>query len=226
LPTRVTAYLGSDDGITVWLNGRKILEKDVYHPCMPDQERVELDLNAGDNQLLLKISNGVLDAGFYFSLRPGGNAATALDPLWERLRSDFPDAVRSIAWLRGDSIYGAQPLHSRYDDPRVRFDGKWQYVVVNGAPTYGLQSDEAGAKVELDFVGTSVDLLHRAGTLGQWGVIYEDTGRPFGLAGVEIDGRPVPALRDAVTASPDGRAVIDTSRNDGRTPLARNLPPG
>lgn len=221
---QVTAHLGSDDGITVWLNGRKLLAKDVYRVCAPEQERVALDLNAGENRLLLKISNGVLDAGFCFALRRG-MPETVPDALWERLQQDFPAAARPIAWLRADGIYGTQPRLSRYDDPRIRFDPPWQYVVVNGDPTYGLQSAEAGAKVVFDFIGTSVDVLHRAGTQGQWGVIYEDTGRPFGLAGVEIDGRPAPALGDAVNLDPDGRALIDTSRN-GRTPLARNLAPG
>ena len=62
---RIKAYLGSDDAITVWLNGKQVLSHLIGHWCAPDQETVDLDLQAGENRLTIKIANGVLDAAFY-----------------------------------------------------------------------------------------------------------------------------------------------------------------
>ena len=60
--------LGSDDTIQVWLNGDLILAKEVYRGTAPDQEKLELDLRRGENQLLLKVCNGGGASGYYFDL--------------------------------------------------------------------------------------------------------------------------------------------------------------
>lgn len=48
--------LGSDDGIMVYFNGKLVLEKDIYRGWVPDQYRVDVELNQGWNQLLCKVS--------------------------------------------------------------------------------------------------------------------------------------------------------------------------
>ena len=53
----VTVSLGSDDALKVFLNGTEVLAQDVSRGVAPDQEKVELKLNAGDNELLLKVMN-------------------------------------------------------------------------------------------------------------------------------------------------------------------------
>ena len=52
-----TIYLGSDDGIAVYLNGACLLANDCARGAAPNQDRVDLALKAGDNQWLLKIYN-------------------------------------------------------------------------------------------------------------------------------------------------------------------------
>ena len=48
---------GSDDGVAIWLNGETLLKNlDVTRGVTPDQERVKVQLRAGDNVLLLKVS--------------------------------------------------------------------------------------------------------------------------------------------------------------------------
>jgi hypothetical protein len=61
--------LGSDDTLQVWLNGQSLLAKEVYRGAAADQDLLELDLRAGDNQLLLKVCNGGGPSGFYFQLQ-------------------------------------------------------------------------------------------------------------------------------------------------------------
>ena len=132
---RVKVYLGSDDAITVWLNGKQVLSHLVAHWCAPDQETVDLDLQAGENRLTIKITNGLLDAAFYFSLQPHTATPDSLAPLWEQLVRDFPAAAQQIAWVREDGIFSDQPPSRfyRYDDPQVTLRGRWQYTIA-GAP--------------------------------------------------------------------------------------------
>ncbi len=57
--------IGSDDGVVVWLNGQRLLDHlDVNRGVAIDQERVPVQLRAGTNLLLLKISQGAGGWGF------------------------------------------------------------------------------------------------------------------------------------------------------------------
>ena len=69
-PRALQASLGSDDGIQVWLNGRRILANNAARAAAPDQEKARLWLRPGENRLLLKINNGGGPGGFYFRLDP------------------------------------------------------------------------------------------------------------------------------------------------------------
>jgi len=66
-----SAGLGSDDGLEVWLNGKKLLSKDVARGVSPNDDTVILDLQPGENQLLLKIYNQGGGHGFFFELGTG-----------------------------------------------------------------------------------------------------------------------------------------------------------
>jgi HEAT repeat protein len=48
--------LGSDDGVKVWLNQKLVHAKNVARPLRPGSDKVNVALNAGWNQLLLKIT--------------------------------------------------------------------------------------------------------------------------------------------------------------------------
>ncbi len=79
LARSVTASLGSDDGIKVWLNGKLVHENPTARAVAPNQDTVQLDLAAGTNSLLLKIIDFGGDCGFYFDLRSDGGFDTPLD---------------------------------------------------------------------------------------------------------------------------------------------------
>jgi hypothetical protein len=59
--------LGRDDAIKVFLNGKQILAKEVTGGVAADQDKLTLQLNAGSNDLLIKIVNASGPSGFYFS---------------------------------------------------------------------------------------------------------------------------------------------------------------
>ncbi|MFK7742987.1 MAG: DUF1549 and DUF1553 domain-containing protein [Planctomycetota bacterium] len=63
---RMTLWFGSDDAIRVWVDGELRLDRLVSRGVAPDQERLEVDLDAGRHELLVKVSNGAGGYAFYF----------------------------------------------------------------------------------------------------------------------------------------------------------------
>ncbi|MCH7726013.1 MAG: PSD1 domain-containing protein [Planctomycetes bacterium] len=72
---KIPLSLGSDDAIKLWVNGTEILKKKIGRGAAPDQEKVELPLKKGRNELLMKIVNGGGPSGFYFKSSLGGPPA-------------------------------------------------------------------------------------------------------------------------------------------------------
>lgn len=77
----LAVYLGSDDGIRGWLNGREVISKDLNRGVMPNQDEVKLDLQTGTNWLVLKIVNYGGGYGFYFA-----TDSRAGDPEYQKIR--------------------------------------------------------------------------------------------------------------------------------------------
>ncbi|MCO6459365.1 MAG: PSD1 domain-containing protein [Pirellulaceae bacterium] len=76
-PRKVAISLGSDDALKVYLNGKQVLAKDIARAAAADQETLELELKAGENQLLLKVMNYGGASGFYFAVKSGGTVIPA-----------------------------------------------------------------------------------------------------------------------------------------------------
>ena len=66
-PTSVLVSLGSLKGLKVWLNSELALSTDPTRSIAPDQEELRLDLRAGTNEILLKLTNDRGAYGFYFA---------------------------------------------------------------------------------------------------------------------------------------------------------------
>jgi putative heme-binding domain-containing protein len=50
-------WVGSDDGVTVWVNGAKVLDKPADRGWTPDEDKLAVDLVAGANAILLRVEN-------------------------------------------------------------------------------------------------------------------------------------------------------------------------
>ena len=59
---------GSDDTITVWLNGKKVLSKNVLRGATKDEDSTEIELVAGENRILVKVCDGGGGWGFFFRI--------------------------------------------------------------------------------------------------------------------------------------------------------------
>lgn len=93
--TTVTAGFGSDDGIEVWLNGKKVHSNNASRGLAPEQDKVVLALGPGENRLLVKIYNVSGGCGFYFNL-----GLKPPEDFWPQLERDFPVQA---AWLERDT---------------------------------------------------------------------------------------------------------------------------
>ncbi|HMK38512.1 MAG TPA: prolyl oligopeptidase family serine peptidase [Bacteroidota bacterium] len=52
---RAMLSIGSIDGIRLWLNGTLVLSRDGLRSMTPDEDQVEVEMNAGENRLLVKV---------------------------------------------------------------------------------------------------------------------------------------------------------------------------
>jgi len=100
--TVLPVSLGSDDSLTVWLNGNRLLAENVQRNCTPDQVTLKLNLAAGKNRLLLKICQGSGQFAFFFALKE----PAAVMP---RLFEDVSDAAGlgvggAAGTLKGDHL--------------------------------------------------------------------------------------------------------------------------
>jgi alpha-galactosidase len=116
--TSILLSFGSDDGIKVWMEGRKILGHNIDRGAAADQEVIIAPLHAGTNVLLMKIANNGGPSGFYFEVQD-----LALRQIWTLVRRDFTGAaaLKEMQWEIADSIWDCewtpkdlQPLALRY----------------------------------------------------------------------------------------------------------------
>ncbi len=49
-------WMGYDDGARVWLNGTEVLNDNIYNGIEADETKINVTLNAGENRLLIKVS--------------------------------------------------------------------------------------------------------------------------------------------------------------------------
>jgi hypothetical protein len=70
---RALLSAGSDDGVKIWVNSDLKVSHDTTRGAAPGQEEQPVDIRAGWNEVLLKITQGDGGWGFYFDLlTPGG----------------------------------------------------------------------------------------------------------------------------------------------------------
>ena len=89
-PQVVVLSLGSDDGVKLWVNGKLVVNKKVTrNDAAADQETATIQLAAGRNDILMKITNADGKSGFYFA------ANTAPTPAEIEAIADIPAEKRN-----------------------------------------------------------------------------------------------------------------------------------
>ena len=62
------ALLGSNDGATVWCNGKEVHHVHAKRSLIPDEDRFMLELEEGRNHLMIKVEQWKGNWGFSFRL--------------------------------------------------------------------------------------------------------------------------------------------------------------
>ena len=87
--TGVRMLVGSDDAIKVWLNGEVVHKNAINRPASDFQDTFEVDLEKGDNLLLVKVS----ERAGHWSMFVGIDADVKIkQPLAAPMLSDFQEA--------------------------------------------------------------------------------------------------------------------------------------
>ncbi|MCK5940846.1 MAG: DUF1553 domain-containing protein [Planctomycetes bacterium] len=87
--------LGADDALAVWCNGERVFRDNGAGAARLDEHRVAVALRQGDNQLLLKVTNGGGPGGFAFELWAAGEV---------KLRQRLRDLERDLDASRGPLV--------------------------------------------------------------------------------------------------------------------------
>jgi len=74
-----TLFVGSDDGIAIWLNGNKIWHNDAYRALQQYSDQVPVHLRPGPNVFLFKVSNSGGQWGLAARLRVEGSSEPAAE---------------------------------------------------------------------------------------------------------------------------------------------------
>lgn len=105
---KVTLYIGSENGLTIWLNARQVYEHKGNRPYSADTDRLEVEVKKGKNTLLLK----VLDEGLIWRTCVRVQAANLYPPAGVQLyqgdgKGKFTQATTDagdLSQLRADCV--------------------------------------------------------------------------------------------------------------------------
>ncbi len=111
--TRATLLFGSDDGLLVWIDGEEVHANDVGRPVRLDQDRVEVELAAGEHEMVCKVVNGGGAAGFVYRFEERG------------ADDDFPPELELSLSLRGEGELDGSAAEKVTRVWRRRFAPEW-----------------------------------------------------------------------------------------------------
>lgn len=141
--------VGSDDGITVWINGELVHDNPVHRGWQPDQDRLRVPLRAGKNDIQVRVFNGGGPWGFNLKIAELGRG-----PLFApgvRRRLTVADYRRFATSHAGDARRG----RALFRDPGAVLCSKC-HVVDGFGRQAGPDLSDVGAKYDRAELITSV----------------------------------------------------------------------
>ncbi len=79
-PVSARLLTGSDDSLRVWVNGRLCQSRLALRPARPDEDRAPVELQAGDNLVLVEVSNATGGWGLFFRLEDAAGRKLRVAP--------------------------------------------------------------------------------------------------------------------------------------------------
>lgn len=140
--TSCELWLGYDDGARVWLNGDVVLYANRYGEFEADMSKVNVTLNAGENRLLVKVSEWMGSHGFSarFAQSDGSPVGgLTYDPVPEPisyigtwlLNGPYANADQATR-LSQDYLGGEADVRPSEGDPAPL--GSWERAMISGYP--------------------------------------------------------------------------------------------
>ena len=74
---KAVLYLSSNDALKVWVNQTEVLASNIQRDAAPDTDKLQIQLNPGNNALLLKVVNYSGPCGFFFRMESDEPIVTA-----------------------------------------------------------------------------------------------------------------------------------------------------
>ncbi len=120
-PMQLRVSLGSDKSIEFWFNKQKIFSEDLTREVRSDQEIITLNLNKGENHIVLKLANDTGDYSFYFRAytEPEWEARIKATAAAADIGTDDALALTNLingqsSWFPGsNSLYRPWKLHQK-----------------------------------------------------------------------------------------------------------------
>ncbi len=216
-PRRATLLFGTDDGGTLTLNGRELWRKEIVRGVKRDEERVELDLKAGENALVFRVDQKLGGWGLVARLEgdglPGGEGLASRTDLLAA--GDYPE------------IRMARSLPGRFDaEGAVRYAEMarrarvWDRNVGGGKALKDLVLSSPGGFGDTDALNAFF-----ADRYARTRAAYEKARAPF-LAKAQNPGPLFPEVKPepGVRVMPGGRLFVD-ARGRPFIPIGGNQNP-
>jgi hypothetical protein len=153
--------LGSDDTLTVWLNGEKIVSENVARACAADQTKAVFKLKKGKNTLLMKVCQGGGEWAFYFK------ASDGLPPAITWAFEDVSDAVGLGANGIGSTVKGDSLVVCDVDG-----DGRPDFLYSAGSGMLVMNTPKGFVEVK------DSGISYKAGKVGPVFGDYDNDGLP------------------------------------------------
>ena len=74
--------LGTNDTVTLWLNGQKLLSKNIERSAAPDSDILPVNLKKGENTILIKVCNTEFNWGLYLRVTDSSGQPLKNLKLW------------------------------------------------------------------------------------------------------------------------------------------------
>lgn len=152
--TRATLFVGSDDGVAVWLNGKKVWHNDAFRALQQYSDQIPLTLEGGTNTLLFKVTNSGGEWGLAARIRLETGAPA---------EESRPDGVRRIRDIPLPQVLAGLMTQSTGPDTAMR--GKELFTALSCAnchtvdpndPPRGPFLGDAGKRFSIEHLARSI----------------------------------------------------------------------
>jgi len=174
---RVELFVGADDALTLWLNGRRVVSSAEFTTFTDTPLRVEVELAQGANRLLLEVANHGGAGGFVFDV--GYATSERLSPSLHAALLEQPRTEASAAALRSHFSRLVWPAGRALASELEALDARIAQVLAD-APTALVLEERASPRETR---------LFRRGSFLDLGDVVEPSV-PAALGALELAGAP------------------------------------